>query len=88
MCGARQADPYTATGLPVIIAITTIGVSSGIMTAQNAAALVGAGVLTVLFFPLAAAGHSGVSAPRMWRLCRREPHAEDRRTVNGRVAEP
>lgn len=45
---------YTATGLPVIIAITTIGLASGVMTAQNAAALVGAGVLTVLFFPLTA----------------------------------
>jgi Kef-type K+ transport system membrane component KefB len=45
---------YTATGLPVIIAITTIGISSGVMTKENAAALVGAGVLTVLFFPLLA----------------------------------
>lgn len=45
---------YTATGLPVIIAITTIAIASGIMTAENAAALVGAGVLTVLFFPLTA----------------------------------
>jgi Kef-type K+ transport system membrane component KefB len=45
---------YTATGLPVIIAVTTIGLSSGVMLPQNAAALVGAGVLTVMIFPLVA----------------------------------
>lgn len=43
---------YSATGLPVIIAITAIGTSSGVMTSEGAAALVGAGVLTVLVFPL------------------------------------
>lgn len=45
---------YTATGLPVIIAVTTIGLSSGVMLPENAAALVGAGVLTVMIFPLVA----------------------------------
>ena len=45
---------YTATGLPVIIAVTTIAIASGIMLPENAAALVGAGVLTVLLFPLIA----------------------------------
>ena len=45
---------YTATGLPLIIAVTAIGVSSGVMLPENAAALVGAGVLSVLAFPTTA----------------------------------
>jgi Kef-type K+ transport system membrane component KefB len=45
---------YTATGLPIIVAVTAIGVESGLMLPANAAALVGAGVLSVLIFPAAA----------------------------------
>lgn len=45
---------YTATGLPIIVAVTTVGVESGLMLPANAAALVGAGVLSVLLFPAAA----------------------------------
>jgi Kef-type K+ transport system membrane component KefB len=45
---------YTATGLPLIIAITSIGVSTEVMLPATATALVGAGVLSVLTFPLAA----------------------------------
>ena len=41
-----------ATGLPIIVAITSIEVGAGIMDPDNAAALVGAGALSVLFFPL------------------------------------
>ena len=41
-----------ATGLPIIVAVTSIEVSAGVMLPQNAAALVGAGALTVLVFPL------------------------------------
>ena len=44
----------TATTLPLLVALTHIGVSSGTMRTDNAAALVGAGVLSVLFFPLIA----------------------------------
>lgn len=40
-----------ATGLPIIVAITTIHVELGLMTEANAAALVGAGALSVLIFP-------------------------------------
>jgi Kef-type K+ transport system membrane component KefB len=40
-----------ATGLPLIIVITTIGSDAGYLSAQNAAALVTAGVLTVLILP-------------------------------------
>jgi Kef-type K+ transport system membrane component KefB len=44
----------TATTLPLIVALTSIGLASGTMLPENAAALVGAGVLSVLFFPLVA----------------------------------
>ena len=41
-----------ATGLPIIVAVTSIEVEAGVMLESNAAALVGAGALTVLIFPL------------------------------------
>jgi len=41
-----------ATGLPIIVAVTSIEVDAGVMLESNAAALVGAGALTVLVFPL------------------------------------
>jgi len=43
---------FSATGLPLIVVITGIGVDSGRMLPENAAALVGAGMLSVLIFPL------------------------------------
>ena len=45
---------YTATTLPLLVAVTTIEVSSGLMTVQTEAALVGAGLLSVLLFPTSA----------------------------------
>ena len=43
---------FSATGLPLIVVITGIGVDTGRMLPENAAALVGAGMLSVLVFPL------------------------------------
>jgi Kef-type K+ transport system membrane component KefB len=43
---------FSATGLPLIVVITTIGTSEGRILPENAAALVGAGMLSVLLFPL------------------------------------
>ncbi len=43
-----------ATGLPMIVAITTLQVEAGEMMPRNAAGLVGAGALSVLVFPLVA----------------------------------
>jgi len=43
---------YVATALPLLVAITTIQVRNGHMLPENAAALVGAGALSVLVFPL------------------------------------
>ena len=44
----------SATGLPLIVAIASIGVSIGRMRTDNAAALVGAAMISVFLFPLAA----------------------------------
>ena len=51
----RQLLPlalFSATGLPLIVVITTIGVQEGRMRPVNAAALVVAGMLSVLLFPM------------------------------------
>ncbi|MCW0212409.1 MAG: cation:proton antiporter [Pseudonocardia sp.] len=53
-----QTMLVTATALPLLVALTEIGLRNGTMLPENAAALVGAGVLTVLVFPtLAVALH-------------------------------
>lgn len=44
----------TATTLPLLVALTQIGLENGTMLRENAAALVGAGVLSVLIFPAVA----------------------------------
>ena len=44
----------TATTMPLLIAIAEIGLSDGVMIPANAAALVGAGTLSVLIYPLVA----------------------------------
>jgi Kef-type K+ transport system membrane component KefB len=42
----------SATGLPLIVVITTIGVSEHKMKPQNASALIAAGILSVLIYPI------------------------------------
>jgi Kef-type K+ transport system membrane component KefB len=49
-----QTALVSATALPLLVALTEIGLRNGTMLRENAAALVGAGVLTVLVFPAAA----------------------------------
>ncbi len=44
----------TATALPLLVALSEVGLESGLMLPQNAAALVGAGALSVLVFPMIA----------------------------------
>ena len=44
----------TATALPLLVALAEIGLRNGTMLPENAAALVGAGALSVLVFPMAA----------------------------------
>ena len=54
----------TATALPLLVALSEIGIDSGVMLPENAAALVGAGVLSVAIFPLVATRihHSAATA--------------------------
>ena len=49
---ARTLAVLSATGLPIIVVITSLGVSEHRMKPQNAAALVAAGMLSVLIYPL------------------------------------
>jgi Kef-type K+ transport system membrane component KefB len=49
---ARALAVLSATGLPLIVVITSLGVSEHRMKPQNAAALVAAGMLSVLVYPL------------------------------------
>ncbi|MCS5717834.1 cation:proton antiporter [Herbiconiux sp. CPCC 205763] len=47
---------FSATGLPIIVAVTDIGLDEGVLQPGTASALVGAGMLSVLLFPLVALG--------------------------------
>ncbi len=49
-----QMTFITATTMPLLIALAAIGLSDGVMLPSNAAALVGAGVVSVLVFPAVA----------------------------------
>jgi Kef-type K+ transport system membrane component KefB len=46
-----QLTLIASTALPLLVAISEIGLRNGTMLPENAAALVGAGVVTVLVFP-------------------------------------
>jgi Kef-type K+ transport system membrane component KefB len=57
---------FAATGLPIIVAVTSTAVDAGQMSAANASVLVAGGAVTVLTMPLAATllgGHSSQSLP-------------------------
>jgi hypothetical protein len=75
----RTAD--TATALPLLVALAEIGLRDGKMLPANAAALVGAGVLSVLVYPavaIALAGEgSGEDAPQEAEPAPRAPHPAD-----------
>jgi Kef-type K+ transport system membrane component KefB len=57
---------YTATALPLLVALSQVGVEAGVMTAADSATLVGAGVLTVMLFPqiATAIGHRAAPEPQ------------------------
>lgn len=65
---------YSATGLPLIVAIAEIGERTGRVLPENCVALVGAGMLSVLLFPMLAAA-----------LRTKEPAAE---STTGTTCEP
>ena len=54
MRGRVQLMLLTATALPLLVALAHIGLESGTMLPENAAALVGAGALSVIVFPAVA----------------------------------
>jgi Kef-type K+ transport system membrane component KefB len=58
-----QMTFITATSLPLLIALADIGQQDGVMLPATAAALVGAGVLSVLIFPLVAVGLQRGTSP-------------------------
>lgn len=60
----------TATTMPLLIALAEIGLSDGVMIPANAAALVGAGVLSVLVYPAIA-----VALTRRGRAVMAQPRA-------------
>jgi Kef-type K+ transport system membrane component KefB len=69
MRGRVQMMLLTATALPLLVALAEIGLASRTMLPENAAALVGAGVLSVIVFPAVSVGIAR-SGPRP-RLVRR-----------------
>ncbi|MFD7198866.1 cation:proton antiporter [Streptomyces sp. NPDC059893] len=52
--GRRALTIYSSTCLPLVVAITAIGVDDGVAKKSEAAALVGAAMISVLVFPLLA----------------------------------
>ncbi len=61
---------FSATGLPIIVVITTLGVEEHRMKPQNAAALVAAGMLSVLIYPMI-----GLNRLSKAHKAARDPHA-------------
>ncbi|WP_416445377.1 hypothetical protein AB3K78_01010 [Leucobacter sp. HNU] len=62
MADRRSSAFFTATTLPLVIAVTGIGTTTGVLDAGTAAAMVGAAMLTVFLFPVIAL--IGRGAPR------------------------
>ncbi len=61
--GERRALAlYASTGLPLIVAITTLGIAAGEMRTSTSAGLVGAGMMSVLVYPMLA------GMVRTWKL--------------------
>ncbi len=50
----RALALYASTGLPVIVAVTALGIAAGQMRTDTAAGLVGAGMVSVLVYPVLA----------------------------------
>jgi Kef-type K+ transport system membrane component KefB len=67
----------TATTMPLLIALAEIGLSDGVMIPANAAAIVGAGVLSVLVYPAIAAA-----------IAKRDRKDQDRKDQGSLAARP
>ncbi|MGK3648264.1 cation:proton antiporter [Pseudarthrobacter enclensis] len=71
---------FGATGLPIIVAVTSIGRDQDLISSGVASALVGAGMLSVLVFPLLAL--------RQYRRGGKAPAASEERGARGQVLGP
>ena len=60
---------YGSTGLPIIVAVTSVAVSNGQMSQANSSLLVAGGAVTVLLLPMAATLLAGRSPPNGGRSC-------------------
>jgi Kef-type K+ transport system membrane component KefB len=58
---------YASTALPLVVAVTSLGVKDGQMRASTAAGLVGAAMVSVMVFPLSANAIRRRGAPRTMR---------------------
>ena len=74
---ARALAVFSATGLPIIVVITTLGVQEHRMKPENAAALVAAGMLSVLIYPLIGLNWLGGGRGTEDSPDRSEEHSED-----------
>jgi gamma-glutamyltranspeptidase/glutathione hydrolase len=54
--------PQQAAALPLVVVITGLGVDAGLMRSDNAAAMVGAGLVSVVLFPIVALALHGRTA--------------------------
>ncbi|MDN5854291.1 MAG: cation:proton antiporter [Actinomycetia bacterium] len=63
---------FASTGLPLIVVITTVGIDEDVLSSQHAAALVTAGLLSVLAFPQVAAKVRGSVRTREGSVGNRE----------------
>ena len=63
---------FASTGLPLMVVITTVGVDENVLSTEHAAALVTAGLLSVLVFPQLAARVRGLSRAPEGSVGRRE----------------
>jgi Kef-type K+ transport system membrane component KefB len=71
---------FGATGLPIIVAVTSIGRDQDLISSGIASALVGAGMLSVLVFPLLAL--------RQYQRGGKAPAAPEERGAQGQVLGP
>jgi Kef-type K+ transport system membrane component KefB len=74
--GATATGLLQATSLPFLVTAAQIGTATGRLSGTNAAALVCAGLLSVLIFPAVALGLLGRSRPALSPQRRGEPHGE------------
>jgi Kef-type K+ transport system membrane component KefB len=84
MIGPRRtvaAGLLQATSLPFIVAASMIGVELGVIGEATSAALIGAGLLSVVIFPLLAATVIGAGAPADEPARRRAASGEPRATA-------